>query len=140
MADAEKTITNSILVLASQIGARLFRQNVGVAWIGTTILTASRPRQVELRPGDVLIRNARRFHAGLCKGSSDIVGWSPYVVQPDDVGRTLAIFTAAEVKTGKLAATDEQAKFVRAVRAAGGRSVVARSEEDAAALLKTRPG
>ena len=53
---------------ASRLGWRLFRNNVGKTWIGNS--TVVRKKQlVFCEPGDVVIRQARRFHAGLMAGS-----------------------------------------------------------------------
>jgi len=71
----------------------------------------------------------------LCVGSSDLIGWRSVTVRPEDVGRRLAVFVAIEAKTGGARLTKEQRAFVEAVRAAGGLAGVARSVEDAAALL-----
>ena len=61
---------------------------------------------------------------GLCVGSSDLIG-----ITPD--GRFLAV----EIKTCKGRATPEQLRFIEAVRAKGGIAGIARSPEDALALL-----
>lgn len=61
---------------------------------------------------------------GLCVGSSDLIG-----IAPD--GRFLAV----EIKTCKGRATPEQLRFIGAVRARGGIAGIARSPEDAIALL-----
>jgi hypothetical protein len=63
--------------------------------------------------------------AGLCKGSSDLIGVGPG-------GRFLAI----EVKTKRGRATDEQMAFVETVRAMGGIAGICRSPEDALALIE----
>ena len=64
-------------------------------------------------------------------GVSDLVGWRDYTVQPGDVGRTLAVFTAVEVKQGRGALREEQERFLSAVKAAGGEAWVTRDENDA---------
>jgi hypothetical protein len=61
---------------------------------------------------------------GLCVGSSDLIG-----ITPD--GRFLAV----EIKTCKGRATPDQLRFIEAVRAKGGIAGIARSPEDALALL-----
>src|SRR4051812_4407900 len=108
---AEADITNKILKGASLVGARLFRQNVALAWVGKT---------VRKTPSTITLENPRPLHAGLCKGSSDIIGWTPVLVTAEMVGSTVAVFTALEVKAGRVPVTEEQARFVAAVQAAGG--------------------
>jgi hypothetical protein len=74
----------------------------------------------------VLIHDARPLHAGLCEGSSDLIGWTPVTITPDMVGTTIAVFTAVEVKTGRVRVTEAQTRFLDAVTAAGGIARVAR--------------
>lgn len=71
---------------------RLFRANVGVAWAGKAV-----------RKGRfTVIADARPFH-GMPEGFPDLVGWTAVTITPDMVGRTIAVFTAEEVKaTGRL--------------------------------------
>ena len=69
----------------------------------------------------VTLANARVLHAGLVKGGSDLVGWSPLVITPDMVGKTVAMFTAVEVKTQGVPLTDDQKHFIE-VGAAGRRA------------------
>jgi hypothetical protein len=61
---------------------------------------------------------------GLCVGSSDLIGISPS-------GK----FIAVEIKTTKGRATPEQMRFIEAVREKGGIAGIARSPEEAVALL-----
>ena len=115
-----------ILLTCSRGPTRLFRQNTGQGWVGQS-RRFSRPETVIVQPGDVLIRNARPLHAGLCEGSSDLIGWT----QRDGA----AVFTAIEVKTERGRVTPEQAQFVDVVTAAGGIAGIARSVEDAQRLI-----
>lgn len=124
--EKERDITNPILKAASKLGARLFRQNTGVGWIGRTL------RRSE---GTLTLADPRPLHAGLCVGSSDVIGWTPVVITPDMVGARVAVFTALEVKTGRLKATEEQERFIEAVRAGGGIAGVVRCTEDAVGLI-----
>lgn len=114
---------------------RVFRNTVGLMWHGRAELTPH-PRTVTVHPGDVVIRQARQVRAGLCVGSSDLIGWRTVVVTPDMVGRDVALFTAVEAKsrTGRL--TVEQQRFLDAVRAAGGIGVEARDVEGTLAAIE----
>lgn len=107
---------------------RLFRNNVGMGWIGD---------HTRRSDGSVLVRNARPLHAGLIVGSGDYIGWTSYVVRPEDVGRTLAVFTSVEAKDGGGRMRDDQRRWRDNVRAAGGIAIEARSPEDA--LEELRP-
>jgi len=129
MAD-ERDITNPLLKAASKLGARLFRQNVGQGWVGRTVK----------HTGDMLVlANPRPLYAGLCRGSSDIIGWTPVVITPEMVGRTVAVFTALEVKTKGVATTKEQTSFVEVVRGSGGYAAVVRSVDDGLAAISPLP-
>ena len=63
-------------------------------------------------------------------GVSDLIGFKPYVVQPDDVGRTLPILTAVEVKHGRGRLREEQKRFLKMVADAGGEAWVTRDDTD----------
>ena len=128
---AERELIDKILMAASRLGARLFRVNTALAWTGEVQRSNGSGKQaVFLGPRDVVIRNARPLHAGLVKGGADTIGWTPVEIKPEHVGRKVAVFTALECKTGKLKLTDEQAKFLAAVEAAGGIARVARDPAD----------
>lgn len=126
----ETDIMRRLQRLASSLGARLFRQNVGVAWVGKV---QRGPGTVRLGPGDVVIRNARPFHAGHT-GMSDLGGWVPVEITPDMVGATIAQYAQVEVKD-RGRATAEQLAWIGAVVKAGGRAGVARDDDDLTAIL-----
>lgn len=119
------------------MGARLFRQNTGMAWIGKARRIA-RAMSVQVQPGDVVIQAARPFHAGIT-GMSDLGGWVPVVVTPEMVGSTVAVYAQVEVKDGARV-TAEQVKWIAAVQKAGGLAGVARNISDLAAILTARAG
>jgi hypothetical protein len=100
---------------------RMFRNNVGTGWTGQVI-------SKEL--GAVVLQNARPLNAGLCVGSSDLIGWKTVTITPDMVGQQVAVFVAAEVKTAAGRLTGEQQNFLKKVTDAGGLAVVIRSEND----------
>lgn len=78
---------------------------------------------------------------GLCNGSSDLIGWTEYVVRPEDVGRKMAVFTAIETKASKGGRKrEEQLNFISAVQRAGGIAGFATSENEAAAHVETWRG
>ncbi|MFM2091888.1 MAG: hypothetical protein RLZZ127_2377 [Planctomycetota bacterium] len=115
-----------LLAIGARPDVRLFNNPVGEAWTGVA-------RQVE--PGLVVIRHPARVAYGLAPGSCDLVGWRSVVVTPDMVGRRLAVFLGAEVKTGRGVPTLAQVAFMNAVTAAGGLAAVVRSVDDARALV-----
>ena len=129
MVQSEGGLLKKFMVEYSKIGSRLFRNNVGRAWTGN-IYRSSKIETVKLNPGDVLIRNARVFHGGFPKGSSDLIGFTKVEITPEMVGRTVAVFTAAEVKYGKTSTTPEQTAFVRMVNDSGGIAAITRKLDD----------
>lgn len=125
----EKNLQTLIQIEASKDGIVTFRNNVGMGWQGQS-KRITKPTTVTLQAGDVLIRNARPLHAGLTKGSSDLIGWKTVTIEPEHVGKEFAIFTALEVKTKTGRATKEQVNFINQVSKAGGFAGIARSPDD----------
>lgn len=115
MPNPETIIQNEIRLAATEHGARLFRNNVGI------------------------LKDARgnRVVYGLCPGSSDLVGWVSRYITTEDVGQRLALFTAVEVKTPAGRLTAKQRNFLDAVQRAGGLAGVARARDDLAHILST---
>ena len=128
---------------------RLFRNNVGTGWAGggqgRKALKVTRENLTEaraaVRPGDVIVPNARPLHAGLQKGSADNVGWETVQIPitPAMVGRTirLAVFLSVESKRSRGGRLEpDQRTWLEQVRQAGGIAVVARSSEEARAAVE----
>lgn len=116
MALSESEITNKIRLAASKLGAKIFRNNVG------------------------LIKDAKgRIHRfGLCKGSSDLIGYVPIEITQDMVGKKIAVFSAIEAKAAKGKASDDQKNFIRVILENGGLAGIARCDEDAEKILRSR--
>lgn len=127
---SEADLMRRLQILASSLGARLFRQNSGQAWVGKV---ERGPRTVQLGPGDVVIRNARPFHAGH-PGIADLGGWRRVTITPEMVGTVIAQRLEAEVKLNGRATTEQRA-WIEAVNKAGGRAGIVRSDEDLRALV-----
>lgn len=122
----EQNIQAEIL-LEHGTGAKLFRNNTGMGWTGEVI---------KKTPTTITIKDPRPLHAGLCKGSSDLIGWLPVLITPEMVGTYIAAFTAIEAKTKTGRVSQDQINFIANVSQAGGRAGVARSKEDAKKILK----
>ncbi|MGZ2448266.1 hypothetical protein ACVIRO_001020 [Rhizobium ruizarguesonis] len=129
---SEADLMRRLQAFASTLGARLFRQQTGMGWVGK-IERFNMVRKVEVRPGDIVIRKARPFHAGF-EGLSDLGGFVSVVVTPEMVGSTIAQYTQAEIKLDTMA-TKEQLAWMNAVKKAGGRAGIARNEEDLKRIL-----
>lgn len=130
----EHEIQQRLLLALGKGDTRLFRNNVALGWVGQTQPIKQRT-SVLLHPGDAVIRHARPLHAGLCRGSADLIGWKTITITPDMVGQTFAVFTAIEVKSPTGRVTPEQAAFVKMVRRAGGLSGIARSVDEGREIL-----
>ena len=126
---SEGILLKKVMIKATGLGYRIFRNNVAKAWIGKSFEIKS-DMTVKVGKGDVVIFKARRFHAGLCKGSSDLIGWKSVTITPNMVGQKIAIFTAFECKTGRLKTTEEQKRFIDAVNKFGGIAKVVRDERE----------
>jgi len=126
----ETNIMRLIMAKLSTLGFRVFRNNTGKAYVGDKHIPINTPGTYHLNRGDMIIRNYRIFHAGLMKGSSDLIGWKTQTITPDMVGKKIAIFTAVEVKTPTGKPTDEQLIFIKNVNDAGGIATIMRSPDD----------
>lgn len=126
----EHRIQNSIRnALAGE--CLLFRANVGRAWTGDIH---------RLPNGDILIKNPRPFDSGLPPGFGDLFGLVPRIITAADVGTTLGVYVAADVKSAKGKATDKQAAYLRAVNHHGGVAGIWRTVEDACATVARAKG
>lgn len=130
----EQELQQRILLACGRGDSRLFRNNVALGWVGQPQVIRQ-PVTLQLQPGDVVIRNARPLHAGLCPGSADLIGWRTITITPDIVGHPIAVFTSIEVKAPRGRASAEQLAWDATVRRAGGLSGIARSVEDGHGIL-----
>jgi hypothetical protein len=116
---SEKTLISEIQLLFTQKGHRIFRQNTGTGWAGD-FFKPPMETTIKVSPRDVVVRNARPLRAGLCTGSSDLIGWQSITITEDMIGKRVAIFTAIEVKHGSTRTTEEQKRFIESVNSSGG--------------------
>ena len=114
MAKQETNILKSIMLAVSGHGSKLFRNNVGLFTTDT---------------GD-------KVRTGLCKGSHDLIGWTPVVITRQMVGTKIAVFTSIEVKTPKGRASDGQKNWTHQVQLDGGLSDIARDDDDALQIIR----
>jgi len=126
----ESSIQKLVRLKLSDLGAKMFRINVGTAWTGEKIIKIRRRAMVACDQGDILIKKPRPFRSGVPKGYPDLSGWKPTIVTQEMVGETLARFVAVEVKSEKGRASQDQSNFLEGVLADGGVAIVARSESD----------
>lgn len=121
MAAKESKILKEIILAYSRAGSRIFRCNSGSAWVG---------KSHRLTNGDMLIKSPRIFRSGWPVGTSDLIGFTTKIVTPEMVGKPVAIFTAIEVKTGRLKPTEQQSNFIKTVNDHGGNACVAYGLQD----------
>jgi hypothetical protein len=129
----EAPLLKRILLNCSRGTSRLFRMNVGTGWIGES-KRFTKPTTILAQKGDVLIRNARPFRAGI-EGMHDLIGWQSVVVTPEMVGMKLAVFTSLEVKGAGGRPRAMQLVFKDNVIYAGGLSGIVYSVEEAEKVL-----
>ena len=86
--------------------------------------------------GTLRDRQGRPVKFGLCKGSSDLIGLRSITIGPEHVGQTMAVFVAVEVKSPTGRPTPDQQAFIDTVQSLGGLAGIARSVDDAAAILQ----
>lgn len=112
----ETEIMRDIQLRASELGHRLWRNNVAQAWVGRLVKRYD--------DGSILLASPRPLHAGLAVGSSDLIGIT-------SSGR----FLSPEVKssTGRMS-TGQQA-WIDRIRVQGGIAGVCRSVEQFEALV-----
>lgn len=73
----------------------------------------------------------RKVRAGLdVNGSSDLIGWHSVIITPEMVGKKIAVFLACEVKTSSGRLSEDQERFLKNVRAAGGIGLVQRGDQE----------
>jgi hypothetical protein len=121
----EAKLMREIQGVLSQGNIRLFRNNVGSAFLGAYVWDQ----------GAVVIPNPQRVTYGLCEGSSDLIGWRSRTITEDMVGKKFAQFVAVEVKSPSGRLNKTQDAFIRKVREAGGIAGVARTLSEATQLL-----
>ena len=104
----EPSISKLVQLLATKLGARLFRNNVGLFYT----------------------KHGEPVRTGLAVGSSDYIGWHSITVTEKMIGKKLAIFLACEIKREGKNPTEKQQLFLNAVKNSGGISLVAKNEHD----------
>jgi hypothetical protein len=103
LAQGESDILKRVMLAAGSAGLRLFRNHNGLFYD----------------------KDGRAHKTGLCKGSSDLVGWH--------IGT--GKFVAAEIKTKTGVVSVEQQNFLDQVNKAGGIGIVCRDEKDLKKLI-----
>lgn len=121
----ESSLYPAIIGALSNGNTRVFRQQSALAWQGT-VVSHTHERLVLAYP--------RAIRSG-CPGMADLGGLTAIEVTEADIGRTLAVYLAIECKAGRARPTAEQAAFLETVQRLGARAGIARSVEDARAII-----
>ena len=129
----ESAILSAIRDKCSRGLVRLFRNNVGR---GVMIRHPQAHTRQAIISECIALAEARggsgaRITFGLQEGSGDLIGYRVVTVTPEMVGRRIAVFTSAEVKTETGRESDEQVAWREHINSVGGLAFVARSVEDA---------
>lgn len=120
---SEGAVLRTLLLYASELGAKLFRNSRGV-------------ERVAQKDCKSCQRFGRVVSYGLANGAPDLVGWISVVVTPDMVGTTVALFVGIEAKRQLGGVVSEaQQRFLDALRRDGAVQGVARGAEDMAAII-----
>jgi hypothetical protein len=129
---SETDILHRVMLRATQVGMRVFRNNVGMAWLGKAERNdASHPVTATIHPGDVVVRHAKPVKFGIGgEGGSDLIGIKEVTITTEMVGTTIGQFVALEVKTSKGKVKPSQINFLSFVTSMGGRGLVVRSPDD----------
>ena len=111
----EKHFSNEIKREFNKYG-RLHRLNKGIAWMG---------KKIQLKNGDILIKNPTVVNFNFATGASDLIGYTIMEI----AGKKVAVFTAVEVKTQKEAKKRdkryyEQMDFINRIKEHGGIAVM----------------
>src|SRR3978361_871677 len=122
----EADIQAAIMLDLGRGAPRVFRNHVAKGFTGEFVRTEA---------GFTVLKNARRASFGLCVGSSDVIGFRTVVITPNLVGKTVAVFIAIEVKAAAGRPSPKQSAFIRAVQQAGGLAGIARSVDEARAIV-----
>lgn len=133
---SEKRVEQEIQLAAAEEDSILWKNNVGSAYRG--LLAKFKGEKILTKLQIV------RFGLGNIKGSSDQIGLTQVEITPEMVGRTLAVFTAVEVKRdkyGAYGATDEQRDYLAMVKKMGGIACLADCYKDVKdAIVKFKKG
>lgn len=127
---SENRIQSEVLrAIGSLPNVRVFRNQVGVGWLG---------RIIEHNPKTqtVVLGNAYRVSMGLHVGSADLIGWRERIITPADVGGSLAQFLSVEIKGPRGVTSGEQKTWMQQVNEWGGIAFVTKSAEDATSILQ----
>ena len=114
-----KLLKETLIELGKRfVTGRFFRNEVGEGWFFP-------PWEKMFNPED-----KRYLRYGLAPDTPDLIGFTAVVVTPEMIGKTLAVFTGYEIKTGNAVQTSGQKNFQKVLESFGGIYKVVRSVGD----------
>lgn len=132
----ESTIWKECLLAIGKLtGIRVFRNNVGTAWVGRSI-RLKKGQSFVADGNELVIYDPRPLQAGLHKGSGDGIGWREIEITQDMVGKKLAQFVSLETKTKTGRVSIDQQNWAKVVNESGGLAIIARSPDDITKAFK----
>lgn len=133
---AENTVMRQVWLALGPV-SRLFRLNTGKAWLCHGEVRRLPDGSMVLPPGSRPVALGLALPSGdPLVGAPDLLGWTPVVITPDMVGRTIPVFTGVECKaSGGGRKRDAQINFVQQMHRAGGIAGFASSPEQALEII-----
>lgn len=124
----EADIQSAVLIALSEQGHYCLRVNSGQFWGG----------EVMSHDGSMLLLKHPTKIQGAVKGTADIVGCVQVVVTPQMVGKTVAVFTAIEVKQPGEKAKPHQENYLALMRSRGAIAGIATSSDEALSIINNK--
>lgn len=144
MIKSEKRIEQEIILKASELGAVLFKNNVGYyvtvasfSEVKTAVLSKNLAKATQA------VKKADMKKVGLQTGSSDLIGIAPVKITQEMVGKTVGLFLSIEVKKDKQGgykASKEQEIWINNVNKMGGIGAVIDNPVDFERLINNTKG
>jgi len=126
MAGSESVLLQEIIGHYSQGMTRLFRQQSALAWAGKVI------NRTETT---ITLLYPHAMKIGI-PGMADLGGLTSVEVTESMIGSLVGLALGIECKAGRGRPTEEQAAYLAMIRRLGGRAGVARSVEEAGAIIR----
>lgn len=133
-------VKNRIAEDAGKLCRRLFNNIVGFAFMGKEYISAKNQtlyfktkkgtQHITIPAGTGVVIYARKYPVGLCVGSGDEIGWTTVAITPDMAGNKIAMFTSVERKAYGDTMSEDQIKWFRRVKEAGGYAEVYKENKD----------
>lgn len=134
---SENTVMRQVWLALGPV-SRLFRLNTGKAWLCHGQPQRRPDGSIVLPPGSRPVALGLALPNGeSLSGAPDLLGFTPVVITPDMVGRTIPVFTGVECKASTGGRKrDAQINFVEQMHRAGGIAGFANSPAQALEIFE----